>query len=106
MGERDKCYQKHLKGPNTELMRTYILTGADQETVIFPLWQKSVSSQCTRMECKNETHFINSVGSHPELSILSGSSGQREMIKVSRSEICLCSPKLEESSKERRAERF
>lgn len=82
MGERD---QKHLKGPNSELMRTHILTGAYQEIVISLLWQKSVSSQCTRMEWNNETHVTKSVGFCPELSILSGKSGQREVIKVGRS---------------------
>lgn len=43
----------------------------------FFFWQKSVCSQCTRMEWNNETHITKSIGSCPELCILSGSSGQR-----------------------------
>ncbi|KAF5916686.1 hypothetical protein HPG69_005481, partial [Diceros bicornis minor] len=57
---------------------------------------KSISSQCIRMEWNNKTHLTKSEGSYPKLSILSGSSGQWEMIKVSRTKD-LRGPQGEES---------
>lgn len=46
MGERDKYDQKHPKGPRGGPLKGTFTS--------FLLWQKPVSSQCSRMEWNNE----------------------------------------------------
>lgn len=61
--ERKINATRNISKAQTDLMRAYILTGARWETFIFLLWQKSISSQCTRVEWNSENQLTKSTDS-------------------------------------------